>query len=230
MDRAISAPRTIAPELPPTPAPAPRQPPRLSLRNRYSLFVTTMKVILPATAAALILLVVAWPHLTAQREGFRIDVADLGLEQAKTLSMVNARFDGIDERNRPYTITADVATQSSSNENLITLEAPKADITLEDGAWLALSAREGRYDRGRNRLELSGEVSLFHDKGFEIRTESARIDLARGTAEGSEPVTGHGAAGSLVGKGFRILDRGRRIIVLGKSRLILLPGAQEAVR
>lgn len=208
----------------------PRLPPRLSLRNRYSMFVGLMKVVLPAMATALILLVIAWPQLSKDRTRFSLGVANLGRDQIETLSMLNARFDGVDERNRPYTITADVATQSPRDENLVDLELPKADMTMTDLSWIALTARSGRYDRASEQLDLTGEVSLFHDKGFELRTEFARIDLNRGTAEGDLPVAGHGSAGTINSEGFRVSERGQRILFTGRSQLVLRPEAQEAMR
>lgn len=216
---------------PPAGEPRPgRQPPRLSGRNRYSRFVGLMKVLLPALAAALILLIFAWPQLTFKDERFRLGMSQLTREQAENLTMLNARYNGVDERRRPYTITADIATQSKQDENLIDLELPKADMTLDDGAWLALTARSGEYRRSDKVLDLTGAVNLFHDRGFELRSESARIDLGAGTAEGLEPVQGQGTFGSVVAEGFRVLDRGQTIIFTGKSRLVILPGAQEALR
>lgn len=212
---------------------APRKraaPPRLSLRDRYSLFVGLMKVVLPAMAAALILLVVAWPQFTGEDQKFRLGVANLSLDQLENLSMLNARFDGIDEKDQPYTITADIATQSRRAENLIDLELPKADITLKEGTWLALTARAGEYDKEARLLDLEGAVSLFHDEGFELQTSAARINLGAGIAEGNKPVQGFGAAGSIESEGFRVLDRGRRIIFTGRSQLVLMPGAEEAMQ
>jgi len=202
-------------------------PPRLSLRDRYSKFVGAMKVLLPAMAAALILMVVAWPQLTGVRSKFQVGIGNLGLDQLENLSMLNARFDGIDEKDQPYTITADVATQSRRGENLIELELPKADITLNDGAWMAMTARVGEFNRDTRLLDLYGAVSLFHDKGFEIQTSTARIDLDAGMAEGNQPVEGHGAAGSIKAEGFRVLERGQTIIFTGRSQLTLLPQAKE---
>jgi lipopolysaccharide export system protein LptC len=207
-----------------------RQPPRLSIRNRYSLFVGFMKVLLPAMAAALVLLIVAWPQFALKEDGFRLSVSKLAPDQAESLTMLNARFDGRDESDQPYTLTADIATQSESDKDLVTLELPKADITLEDGAWLALTARSGEYRRESKLLDLVGSVSLFHDKGFELRSESARIHLDQGIAEGAQPVEGQGSAGTVRAEGFRVLDRGERILFLGKSRLVILPEAQEMVR
>lgn len=205
-------------------------PPRFSLRDRYSLFVGLMKVMLPAMAAALILLVVAWPHIVGKHDKFRLGIANFGADQIDNLSMLNARFDGMDDKNQPFTITADMATQSHESENLIELELPKADMTMSDGTWLALTARAGEYDRDTQLLDLTGAVSLFHDKGFELQTNSARIDFEAGTASGDEAVRGFGAAGSIQAEGFRVLDRGERILFTGRSQLTLMPEAKESVQ
>ena len=194
------------------------------------MFVGLMKVVLPAMAAALILLVVAWPQFTGDADKFRLGVSKLGIDQLENLSMLNARFDGIDEKEQPYTITADMATQSRQGEDLIDLELPKADITLRDGTWLALTARAGEYNKAARLLDLQGAVSLFHDRGFELQTSAARIDLEAGIAEGDEPVQGFGAAGAIQSEGFRVLDRGRRIIFTGRSHLTLMPAAREAMQ
>ena len=75
-------------------ATAPAQPPRLSRRDRYSLFVVVMKVLLPALAAGLLLLLVAWPQLDPTNDRLGLDFSDLSIEQPDNLSMLNARFSG----------------------------------------------------------------------------------------------------------------------------------------
>jgi lipopolysaccharide export system protein LptC len=206
---------------------SPAAPPRLSGRNSYSIFVGFMKVLLPALAVALILLVVIWPQLGRDDSRFRIRVSDISLEQADSLSMLNARFEGVDDHDQPFVLTADEATQTADDDNLVHLELPKGDMTLKDGTWLAMTAREGRYKRDTQVLELSGEVTLFHDQGFELRTEAARIDLDAGTAWGSEPVEGQGPFGNLVSEGFRVLDRGERIVFIGRSRAVFHPDTTQ---
>ncbi len=59
--------------------------PRMSVRNRYSIFVGFMKVLLPALAAALVLLVVAWPQFNIDDRGFRLSVSKLAPDQADSL-------------------------------------------------------------------------------------------------------------------------------------------------
>ena len=64
-------------------------------------------------------------------------------------------------------------------------------------------------------------MNLFHDGGYEIATSRARIDLAKNSAEGNEPVVGQGPDTELSGEGFRVHNRGERVIVTGQSRLVI---------
>ena len=188
----------------------------------YTRLVAWMKLVLPGVAVALLLLVAAWPRLEAQVERLGSRVAKLDLNEARDLRMVNAHFSGLDKLNRPYTVTAQVARQMPSKDDLISLEGPKADMTLQSGAWVAVNSATGVYQQQQQVLDLFGEVHVFHDTGIEFTTDSARVKLDQGTAEGTEPVAGQGSFGELQAEGFQLLDRGERVIFTGKSRLLLV--------
>lgn len=204
----------------PTPDPN-LQPPRFSGRSGYSLFVVFMKVLLPALATAMILLVIAWPQISPTEERFRIGVSSISLEEAENLSMLNPRFDGIDERNRPYSVTADIAVQESGSADVVDLELPKADMSMDDGSWVAVMAKSGRYHRKEETVDLVGDVVMFHDEGFEVKTDIAHVDLQAGVAEGDRPVEAQGPTGTLTSEGFRVEERGERIFFTGKSRMVM---------
>ena len=89
-----------------------RQPPRLSGRNNYSLFVSSMKLLLPALAAGLVLLVIAWPQIMPDVSRSGLNWQKVARDHAKTLNMLNARYSGVDENNQPFNIAADLATQA----------------------------------------------------------------------------------------------------------------------
>ncbi len=216
-----------SPSGPPRDPQPPVQPPRLSGRNHYSLFVTSMKYLLPALATALVLLVVAWPKLIPDERNLGLDFPKFAREHAKTLNMLNAHYSGVDENNQPFNVTADMATQAPGNDEVIELQHPKANIKTNEGALVALAARIGHYDRKAETLDLNGTVQLTHDKGFEITTETATIDLKDGSAAGDTPVSGHGPAGELQSEGFRLREKGQIIIFTGKSRMIIYPDAEE---
>ncbi|HIC79821.1 MAG TPA: LPS export ABC transporter periplasmic protein LptC [Kiloniellaceae bacterium] len=206
------------------------QPPRLSGRNTYSLFVTSMKLLLPALATGLVLLVIAWPQIIPDQRSLGLDFSKIAEEQAKTLSMLNAHYSGVDENNQPFNVIADMASQVPDNEDVIELQHPRANIETTEGAIVALSARTGHYNREVEILDLNGTVHLTHDKGFEITTETARVDLNDGSAAGDAAVSGQGPAGELESEGFILRERGQIIIFTGKSRMLIYPDAEESLQ
>lgn len=195
----------------------------------YSGFVRLMKVALPTTAVVLVALVVAWPQLQVVEEEFRVRFAALKASAVDQIEMINARYFGTNEENRPYAVTATRAKEVTEDGDIVELDNPKADMNLEGGAWVMLNGDKGFYSKSGGTLRLEGNVNLFHDKGYEFHTSEALIHVDVGDAEGDKPVQGAGSFGHVTGEGFVLTDKGKRILVTGKSRLILNQGAGEAL-
>lgn len=196
----------------------------------YSRFVFLMKVVLPTVAVVLVALIVVWPQFKVDETRFKLGFARLKATEVGDPSLVNARFVGADSEDRPFSITADLAKHVLEKEATVELEMPKADIVADDGSWLVLTANSGFYDRAQKTLDLDGSVNMFHDSGFEFTTDSARVDLTDGIAEGSAPVRGQGPFGTLRSEGFRMEERGDRIIFTGKSRMVIYPAAEKSTK
>lgn len=218
---AVSGPSTLHP------APEEAAPRRRA--HGYSGFVRAMKIALPVTAIVLVALVVAWPQLQMVEEEFRVRFAALKASAVDQVEMVNARYFGTNDKNLPYAVTATRALELSSDGDIVELDNPKADMNLEGGAWVMLNGDKGYYSKSGGTLRLEGNVSVFHDKGYEFHTSEALIQVAEGDAVGGKPVQGAGAFGQLTGEGFVLTDKGKRILVTGKSRLILNQGAGDAL-
>ena len=196
----------------------------------YSRFVQMMKFLLPLVALGLIGLVLAWPYLKTEDLKFRLSFAALTADKTEDPSMVNPRYVGIDKDNQAFSITADLARKLAAESPNVELEMPKADITLDDGTWLVLTAENGIFQRTKKTLELEGAVNLFHDSGYEFRTSRASIELDKGTARGSAPVRGQGPFGDLRGEGFYLIDKGKTIVFTGKSKLVIYPKAGKGFK
>ncbi len=190
-------------------------------RYSYSRFVRVMKILLPSLAAILLAVVVVWPKIRFDEAGFRIGFAKLTPDAVQTLAMVNARYFGLDRDNRPFTITSDRAVQEDAQPDTIDLDQPKADFTTKDGSGVFVQGDRGYYHQKAQLLDLVGNVSLYHDKGYELHTERAEVDLADSSARGDVPVHGQGPQGLLEGQGFRIRDKGADVLVTGRSALTL---------
>jgi len=238
----LSPPQVAAPAAMPAAARPPAAPrrhrPRLSrfvaisMRRKrynvfYSRFVTMLKIVLPATAVVLASLVLFWPQLNPLDGRFRIKAVQVSIDDLENLRMLSPRVVGVDSKNQPYTITAAVATQVAGGSDVTDLTAPKGDIALNDGSWIALTAKQGEYNKQTRILDLWDDVNVFHDAGYEIKTKRAEANLGVGSVSGDEPVEGQGPDSSLRGEGFRIYDKGAHIVVTGKSKLILYPRPPE---
>ncbi|MDA0238852.1 MAG: LPS export ABC transporter periplasmic protein LptC [Proteobacteria bacterium] len=193
----------------------------------YSRFVSWMKLLLPVTALVLMVVVVVWPQVHGIEAGLPLGFGQLKLTDTDDPNMVNARFVGADEKNQPFSITADLAKNILQGSSAVDLEMPKADIAIKDGSSLVLTANTGVFDKDAKVLDLAGSVNLFHDSGYEFNTESARIDLGLGVATGHKAIDGQGPFGSLEAEGFRMSDRGKTMYFTGKSKLVINPGAEE---
>ena len=113
----------------------------------YSRFVSLLKVLLPLVAVVPLVLVVAWPYLNGEDSRFRIGFAALKARDAASPRMVNPRYVGVDKDHRPFSVTADLASDDTGTAATISLEMPKADITLDDGTWLVVTSEAGVYSR-----------------------------------------------------------------------------------
>lgn len=194
-----------------------------TVSRAYGRFVGIMRILLPTVATALLILVALWPQISDHQRRYSITPAKIASEAAKTLTMVNGVYTGIDDKRRPYTLTAETVSLSNSGLSLVTLTAPKADLLTEDGSWVAVTARDGTYDRDKKLLKLRGAVNLFHDTGYEFRTETAAVDMMAGDAYGTDPVEGQGPFGHIKSEGFVVHNRGERIEFTGKATLVLHP-------
>lgn len=190
--------------------------------GRYSAFVGVMRYVLPLVAVLLLGLVVVWPLASGREDGFRVTYS-ARIQEDGSLKMLHARYIGTDNRSQPYTVTADEAVPSTVDASVITLKTLATDMFVENGSWLAMTAKEGLYNRNPATLDLAGAVTVFSDRGHELHTESAHVEINSGTAEGDQAVSGQGPLGLIDGTGFRVTDHGANIVFLGRVKVTIFP-------
>ena len=194
----------------------------------YSRFVNLMKLFLPSLAVLMIVIIAVWPYLKGKDARFQIGFSALKMGESEDPSMVNPRYIGTDNNRQTYSVTADLAKNLLQGDSAVVLEMPKADITMEDGSWVVLTADTGIYGRRAKTLDLAGAVNMFHDSGYEFRTAKAHVDLVKGIASSTDPVQGQGPFGNLKAEGFRLIKSSQTIHFTGKSKLIFYPGLGNA--
>jgi lipopolysaccharide export system protein LptC len=189
--------------------------------NPYSRRVALLKRMLPAIGMFLLLLIAVWPRLAPIWERMRFAFPAIDLREARELRMLNPRYVGTDRLGRPYIVTAAVGHQVPDRQDLMSLESPRADMKSHGGAQIVLTADTGVYQSQAQLLDLFDNVALAHENGTRFVTNTARLDIGRNAAEGSDPVEGHGPSGDIKSQGFRIYDKGDTVIFTGKSDMLL---------
>ena len=139
------------------------------------------------------------------------------------VTVQDVKYDGKDAKGRPFSITADSASHIDGDDRHISLKKPLADIVMSSGAYVALIANDGLFDRDADIITLNGDVTLFHDNGLSFQTDSATINLKEKTAEGNDVVEGQNGDGELISQGFRVRDDGDTIEFTGKAYMKIYP-------
>lgn len=168
--------------------------------SRYTRFVSFTKVVLGGLSLLMIGTIVIMPLLHGDKEGIRLAFSGVQ-ENAKTLPvMTNPAFQGVDEKNQPYYVTADSATQLSAQE--ISLSNVQGDMLAENNAWLSVKAKKGLINNDTKMMRLMQDVRLYHLDGYEFRTQSVDIDMGARTAKGTQSIAGFGPIGDIKANGF----------------------------
>lgn len=190
-------------------------------RRRFA--VRIAKWFLPLAGVGLLLAIAVWPELDRMEDRARVSFRRVIQAQPEAVRLVQPRYQGLDDQNRPFSVTATVATQTE-NADIVDLDRPRADVLLTDGSWVLLESNQGRFDKGQHLLDLSGDVTLWQDGGNLLVTAAAQVQLQEGSASGDEPVAAQGPFGTLVSEGFRLIDRGQVVIFTGHARAVLEGG------
>ncbi len=231
-------------------------PRRVFKRKRNKGLITALKILLPLIAVGCVAYIVIY-----QRQVKVITPIDMVGPKASTpsqsdVTVKQVQYNGVDASNRPYSITAESASQpqkvepapapantadadgegeaapapqpapvaaADESDNVVNLQTLTADMTMSDGAWVALKADHGVFHRDQGTVDLSGNVTLFHDTGLSFETDAATVDLKNDWASGNQPVEGQNADGQLAAQGFEIKDDGKTILFTGRSYLKLYP-------
>ena len=172
--------------------------------SRHSRTVRWLKVGLPAIATVIVAaaLVVTW---AARRVPGDLAFASTSIQDGR-LVMSDPRMSGVDGRDRPYSMLADRA-----------IDTTKAQ----------LNAAKGRYDTRSEVLRLYDDINVETTSGIRIKLASADVSLQNGTLTGSGPVEIATPNQRLEAGNVVISDRGKHISFRDRVKLTLLPTASN---
>ncbi len=164
---------------------------------RYLRVIGFSKLLIGLIVVALITVVIAMPLANREETGMRIILNQLPVvaDTNDKPKMESPRYEGVDSKNRPYIVTAKEAIQEDiTTIRLIDL---KANITLEDGKWVALEANQGVLQITNQKLLLQGKVHCYSSEGNQFLTEEILVNLGSGDAWGPKAVQAQSPMGAI---------------------------------
>lgn len=153
-----------------------------------------------------------------------ISVGEINLSGTR-ITMDLPRLSGFRNDGRPYQVTAKSAAQDIRTPGIVDLSDLQADIGMADKSRAHVTAQNGRYDSGRELLNLNTAVELKADNGYDVKLETADINFHAGSMVSDKPVTVVMTNGSIKADRMVISDNGKRLMFEGNVRSVLLPAA-----
>ena len=95
-------------------------------------------------------------------------------------------------------------------------------------AWVNLTANSGIYNSAKDELHLDGLVRIRSDAGYDMKTQSALMELKTGLMKTTEPVKVVLKAGSVDADQMQIVDNGQQVVFEGNVHSVILPEEQVA--
>ena len=184
--------------------------------------VAVLTKVLPAAIGVLVALMVLLPFAPRGDISFLLDRNEVDMIRDR-LRVDTAMYRGIDDRGRPFSLTAGRAVQRSSAEAVVRMDDLKARILLADGPGV-ISASNGRYDIDKEVVTVPGPVSFTAADGYRMVARDVAINL------GTRKLTGEGKVEGTIPSGTFSADHisadlGERTVALyGNARLQMIPG------
>ncbi len=196
-----------------------RKPPDPARLARRRMVLRWAKWLLPVTALLLLAAIAAWPEMEHLISASQTTMRELSKVKIESGNLIGATYRGVDEHNRPFTITADTVHQATNNR--LDLTDPAADILTQGGDWLMVRSEKGVYMQHAQILDLTGEVTLYRDDGLMMHTPVADIDVKSSIITSDSWVRAEGPFGVLDAQGFLLSQHDGITQFRGPGRLIL---------
>ena len=195
-----------------------------------SRLVRRLRIALPILAIVLVGAFLFNTNSNDVDDAFLDDFKDIDAS-AEELSMASPRFAGIDNKGKPFEITAAAARQNTSMKDVVTLDRPHA-VQGEDNGSTVVRADKGVYRSDNNILELEDEVTLQHEVGSDIyifRSPSATVSIKEEIVTSDTGVGGEGPDGrELTAERMKAYNADGRVVFEGNVHMRIYPKKADA--
>ncbi len=188
----------------------------------YDRFIVVLRWGLSAIALGLAITLLIWPNIQTSEVSFTLSQEDVASGDG-TVRMINPRYVGTDDKNRPFVIEASSGIQDSPDDPRVRLNDISAIMDIDDETGLRIFSATGIYLIDQEVLELGGGVEMATTDGYQFRAVDARYNMVEKRAMSKSSITGSGPVGVFEADSFEILVDQRLAIFEGHVRMVINP-------
>ncbi|MEP7222251.1 MAG: LPS export ABC transporter periplasmic protein LptC [Novosphingobium sp.] len=184
--------------------------------------VRFLAIALPAGVGAIVAVMLIAPLFPRGEVSFLLDRNKVALAQER-LRLDHAMYRGLDNRGRPFSVTAGNAVQHTAKVPVVNMSDLSARLLLTDGP-AELNAPDGAFHYDTNIVDVRGPVDFRAAQGYRMTTSNVTIDLKQQHVTGLGGVAGALPAGTFSANRFDADLDERTVTLSGKARLRMEPG------
>ncbi|WP_133366074.1 LPS export ABC transporter periplasmic protein LptC [Qipengyuania sediminis] len=190
--------------------------------------VRFLSVALPMAVGVVAALMVITPLSPRGEVSFLLDrkKADVVTERLRAES---ALYRGVDDKGRPFSLTAGEAVQKSSAEGIVRMRDLAARLLLAEGP-AQLVAPAGQFDTRSDVVTVPQTVRFTAADGYAMQLGGVSVDLPARTVTGAGGVSGSVPAGTFRADRIEADLEARTLSLVGNARLRMVPGALNSMR
>ena len=156
-----------------------------------------------------------------------VTVDKIGLDGSR-VTMDKPKLSGFQKDGRAYSLTAATGVQDLKKPTLIELTEIEARIGMADKSNAQITAPKGLYDSTAETMEMSGDVNVRSDSGYDLRMTRVRMEFKTNHMASSEPVSLTMKSGTVKADTIEVLDTGHHIVFEGHVESVMLPAAEAS--
>lgn len=187
--------------------------------------VRIAKLLLPATAAALFLVLLLVPLTRVQEFSFLLSKDNAG-RAGERMAVQEAVYRGQTAQGEPFRISATSGIQKSSAEPVVMLSGLAAEINRSSGQ-IRVTAPTGAFDMESNQVKVDGPVMARSQSGYSLDGAGILVDINAGRVTSDQPVRGTLPSGRFSADRFEADIDGSRILLDGRASLRLTPSGNQ---
>jgi lipopolysaccharide export system protein LptC len=185
-------------------------------------FMRLLKLALPAAIGMLLAYLALAPLRKGPEISFILDKTKVDFAKER-MRVQAARYRGVDNKGRPFTIDAEAAVQATSRDPIVDITGMSASIRLDQGP-ATIRAEKGRYDMEAEKVDVIGPILFTAADGYRLATRDVAVQLDERRLQSRGRVDGRMPLGRFSADSMSADLPTRRVTLEGRARLHIVQG------